>query len=172
VQRVCTYRPILAASLENIMTEDQLKLFEGVKALGVEVHDHPWGCLLHRPDPNGISGAPWQMIHVRADGTVWFFAEVDEGTTPSTAADDGIQPDEVANTLAEVAHVTFRALINDELDEEDWLREDLILFMIGQGWEVFHGSSEGRIRHGNNHDLIYGSWFEAAKACIATASEF
>lgn len=152
------------------MTEDQLKLFEGIRALGVHVTDKPWGALLYRPDPNGVSGPPHQMIEIHPDGKVSCWAEVGPSDTPQTMADEEISCDEIVGTLEEFTHITYRALINDELDEEDWLREDLIEFMIGQGWEVTHESALGHVRFANDHSRIYPSWFHAAKACIEVAS--
>lgn len=152
------------------MTEEQLQKFESLKALGIEINDRPWGALLYRPDPNGISSPGYQMVAFDpTDGKVNVWADVGEEDTPETLNAEGIECDVVRETLDEFVHNTYQTLINDELDNEDWMREDLIVFMIGQGWEKFHGSTEGTIRHANNHSLIYGSWFDAAKACIEQA---
>lgn len=160
-------------NLEIVMTEDQLKLFEGIKALGVEVHDRPWGALLYRPDPNGISGAPHQMIEITPDGVnVWAEAHMDD--SPETLRNDEYDHDDTCATLEEFVKVTYQSLLDDELDDEpDWTRAGLITFMIGQGWERFT-SSDGivHVRHANDHTKIFDSWFDAAKACIEVASEF
>jgi hypothetical protein len=53
-------------------------------------------------------------------------------------------------------------------DTEEWYRQDLVEFMRTQCWE---DAPQGGVRHANDHDKWFPTYFDAIKACIVIASE-
>jgi hypothetical protein len=111
-------------------------------------------------DPNGVSAYPGDLIRFEPDGKIAIWSE----SYPIDSTDELVDMEPEETTEDEIVEGIRHVRVQCALGGESWTAEDIVSYMMSLGWEI---ADDGRrIWHRDDHEKVFDTWFEAAKACI------